>query len=63
MLLLYAVRMVRTGVERLLGTSFKKIILRVNNPIAYAGLGITLAIVLQSSAAVSLLVTSFASSG
>ncbi len=63
MLLLFAVRMVRTGIERAFGASFKRVITNAGNPIWSAGTGLVLAIVLQSSAAVALLVAGFAGAG
>ena len=63
MLLLFAVRMVRTGIERSYGASFQRI-LTSHNSLVYSGAaGVVLAGVLQSSAAVALLVAGFASSG
>ncbi|MBL4766931.1 MAG: Na/Pi cotransporter family protein [Rhodobacteraceae bacterium] len=63
MLLLYAVRMVRTGIERAFGPSFRRIVTTTGNPANSALTGLVLAIVLQSSAAVALLVSGFAGSG
>jgi phosphate:Na+ symporter len=63
MLLLYAVRMVRTGIERAFGASFKRVVTRVTHPLSAALTGTALAIILQSSAAVALLVTGFAEMG
>jgi phosphate:Na+ symporter len=63
MLLLYAVRMVRTGIERAFGPSFRRIVTTTRNPVNSALTGLALAIVLQSSAAVALLVSGFAGSG
>ena len=63
MLLLYAVRMVRTGIERAFGASFKRTVTAAGNPVSSAATGVVLAIVLQSSAAVALLVTGFVSTG
>ena len=63
MLLLYAVRMVRTGIERAFGPSFRRIVTTTRNPMNAALTGLALAIVLQSSAAVALLVSGFAGSG
>lgn len=63
MLLLYAVRMVRTGIERAFGPSFRRIVTTTRNPLNSALTGLALAIVLQSSAAVALLVSGFAGSG
>ena len=63
MLLLYAVRMVRTGIERAFGPSFRRIVTTTRNPLNSALTGLVLAIVLQSSAAVALLVSGFSGSG
>jgi phosphate:Na+ symporter len=63
MLLLYAVRMVRTGIERAFGASFQRVITTTENQIGAALTGLVLAIVLQSSAAVGLLVAGFAGTG
>lgn len=63
MLLLYAVRMVRTGIERSFGASFQRV-LTSKMTLLNAGLvGVGLAIVLQSSAAVALLASGFSMSG
>ncbi len=59
MLLLYAVRMVRTGIERAFGPSFKHAVTKSRNRISAAAVGLVLAIILQSSAAVALLVSGF----
>ena len=54
MLLLFAVRMVRTGIERSYGASFQRL-LTGQRSLAQASLvGVARAIVLQSSAAVAL---------
>lgn len=63
MLLLYAVRMVRTGIERAFGPSFKRVMTQRSNPMSAAGMGLVFAIVLQSSSAVALLAASFAGTG
>ncbi|MGR3661639.1 MAG: Na/Pi cotransporter family protein [Paracoccaceae bacterium] len=63
MLLLYAVRMVRTGIERAFGPSFRRLVTTTKNPLNSALTGLMLAIVLQSSAAVALLVAGFAGTG
>ncbi len=63
MLLLYAVRMVQTGIERAFGASFQRIITKNGNPFRAAVMGAVLAMVLQSSAAVALLTAGFASVG
>ena len=63
MLLLYAVRMVQTGIERAFGASFQRVITKNDNPFRSAAMGTILAMVLQSSAAVALLTAGFASVG
>ncbi len=63
MLLLFAVRLVRTGIERAFGSSFQRLISRNSSPVRATAVGMCLAIVLQSSAAVSVLVSGFATSG
>lgn len=63
MLLLYAVRMVRTGIERAFGSSFRRVMTTTNNPASAAATGLVMAIVMQSSAAVALLVAGFAGTG
>ncbi|WP_039019712.1 Na/Pi cotransporter family protein [Halocynthiibacter namhaensis] len=63
MLLLFAVRMVRTGIERSYGASFQRLLTTQNNGINASLTGLTLAVVLQSSAAVALLTAGFAASG
>ena len=63
MLLLFAIRMVRTGVERLFGNGFKDVMAHVSNPVSSVLVGGVLALILQSSAAVALLVAGFITSG
>ncbi len=64
MLLLFAVRMVQTGIERSMGPSFKRIITsRKESRIRTAMAGILLAIVLQSATAANLLAAGFTASG
>lgn len=63
MLLLFAVRMVRTGIERSFGASFRRILTDTQSLVGAAGAGLGLAIVLQSSAAVALLVAGFSAGG
>ncbi|GGH37200.1 phosphate:Na+ symporter [Cribrihabitans marinus] len=63
MLLLFAVRMVRTGIERALGPAFRTLVTTPRGPVPAAAMGMVLAIVLQSSAAVALLVAGFAGAG
>ncbi|MBN9078583.1 MAG: Na+ cotransporter [Rhizobiales bacterium 65-79] len=63
-LLLWATRMVRTGVERAYGDVLRqKLRSTMRNPFLSAGTGAALAIALQSSTAVTLLIGSFAGSG
>ncbi|MDA7965225.1 Na/Pi cotransporter family protein [Ruegeria sp.] len=63
MLLLYAVRMVRTGIERSYGASFQRVMTGQRSYTQASMVGLTMAIVLQSSAAVALLSSGFAASG
>lgn len=63
LLLLFAVRQVRTGIERAHGASFQRMITRQQNLIGASSSGLILASILQSSAAVGLLVAGFAAGG
>ncbi|MEO3417070.1 Na/Pi cotransporter family protein [Roseovarius sp. CAU 1744] len=63
MLLLFAIRMVRTGIERAFGAHFRRLVTSRRGPIQLIPLGVMLAILLQSSAAVTLLVAGFAAGG
>jgi phosphate:Na+ symporter len=63
MLLLFAVRMVRTGIERSFGASFKRRLTAKGSMLGSSLTGVSLAVILQSSAAVTLLVTGFAANG
>lgn len=63
MLLLFSVRLVRTGIERAHGASFQRLMVGQKNLAGAGTLGIVLAIVLQSSAAVALLSSGFLASG
>ena len=63
MLLLFAVRMVRSGIELAFGSSIKRYVTGTSNLAAGAVTGLFLAVILQSSAAVTLLVTGFAGTG
>ena len=63
MLLLYAVRMVRTGIERSYGASFQRVMTGQRSYVQASMVGVAMAIVLQSSAAVALLASGFAASG
>jgi phosphate:Na+ symporter len=64
MLLLYAVRMVRTGFERAAGPSLRRAIGKASaGPVAGALSGTAVAILLQSATAVAILAAGFATSG
>ena len=63
MLLLYAVRMVQTGIERAYGPSFKRLITSNDSALRAMITGVVMAIVLQSATAVTLLTAGFASGG
>lgn len=64
MLLLWAVRMVRTGVERAFGSWLRETLRSAtNNRMKAAAAGMALAVVLQSSTAVAVLASGFAASG
>lgn len=54
-LLLFAVRIVRTGIERTFGASFKRVVTEYRNRVSARVTDLMLAITLQSSAAVALL--------
>jgi len=63
-LLLWATRMVRTGVERTYGDRLRQRLRKVmKRPVLAVGFGMAMAIALQSSTAVTLLVGSFVGSG
>jgi phosphate:Na+ symporter len=64
MLLLFAVRMVQTGIERSMGPSFRRMVTaRKDSRVRTAFAGVVLAIILQSATAVALLASGFAASG
>ncbi len=64
MLLLFAVRMVGTGIERAMGPSFRRMITaREGRRVPMAMMGVLLAVILQSATATALLATGFAASG
>lgn len=63
MLLLFAVRMVRTGIERSFGDRFQTLLTQNRWPPRAALIGVMLAMVLQSSAAVTLLSAGFLGNG
>jgi phosphate:Na+ symporter len=62
-LLLFGVRMVRTGIERTFGASFQRFMTGQTSLLRATALGIGLAVLMQSSAAVALLTAGFAASG
>ena len=63
-LLLWATRMVRTGIERAYGNVLReKLRLAISNRVAAAGAGFLFAIALQSATAVALIVSGFVASG
>jgi phosphate:Na+ symporter len=63
MLLLFAVRLVRTGIERSYGASFQRMMTDQRGVVRSGAVGLVLALVLQSSAAVALLASGFAAGG
>ncbi|WP_205738083.1 Na/Pi cotransporter family protein [Granulosicoccus antarcticus] len=63
MLLLFSVRLVRTGIERAHGAAFQKHLVKQTNLISASLSGVGLAVILQSSAAVALLASGFFMSG
>ncbi|MCE8514154.1 Na/Pi cotransporter family protein [Ruegeria pomeroyi] len=63
MLLLFAVRMVRTGIERAYGSSFQRVMTGNSGVLRAGAVGLVMAVVLQSSAAVALLTSGFAGAG
>lgn len=63
LLLLFAVRMVRTGIERALGPRLHRAMGTPRGPLTMMTSGLLMAMVLQSSAAVTLLVAGFAGTG
>lgn len=63
-LLLFAVRLVRTGVDRAYGSALRKSLQRTaSNAVGAAGTGVVMAVCLQGSTAVALLITGAAASG
>ncbi|WP_343562025.1 Na/Pi cotransporter family protein [Kiloniella sp. b19] len=62
-LLLFAVRMVQNGIEKSFGSSFKQAMTTKGTPLRSSISGLGLAMVLQSSTAVILLATGFATAG
>ena len=62
-LLLFGVRMVRTGIERSYGASFQRFMTGQTSYARASMLGVGLAVLMQSSAAVALLTSVFAASG
>ncbi len=63
LLLLFAVRQVRTGIERAHGASFQRMMTRQDSLLGASFSGVLLASILQSSAAVGLLAAGFTASG
>lgn len=63
MLLLFAVRMIRGGLERLAGNDIERVLSRRGGQGALVTTGLVMALMLQSSAAVSVLVAGFAANG
>ncbi len=63
MLLLFAVRMVQNGIERMKGPEFKRILTNAKNPYRAALAGTAMAVLLQSSAAVAILTAGFSTGG
>ena len=63
MLLLFAVKMVRSGIERSFGASFQRWLTENNSLIGSGATGVMLSLILQSSAAVTLLAAGFAAAG
>ena len=62
-LLLFAVRMVRTGIMRAYGASFRRIMTASQARLRATFVGVMLAIIMQSSVAVAVLVAGFVSAG
>ena len=62
-LLLFAVRMVRTGVERAFGASFRRLVTGSKARFKATCAGMALAAIMQSSLAVAILITGFVSAG
>ena len=62
-LLLFAVRMVRTGVERAFGASFRRLVTSSNARFRATFAGVALAAIMQSSVAVAVLIAGFVSGG
>ena len=62
-LLLFAVRMVRTGVERAFGASFRRLVTGSKAKFRATLAGIALSAIMQSSLAVAILITGFVSAG
>ncbi|MEM7005937.1 MAG: Na/Pi cotransporter family protein [Pseudomonadota bacterium] len=63
MFLLFSVRMVQTGIERIYGSSYSRMISKESDFAKSVAFGGVLAILLQSSAAVALLIAGFSSFG
>lgn len=63
LLLLFAIRMVRTGIERSFGASFLRLLTQKHSLAGSSLVGLVMALALQSSAAVTLMTAGFAASG
>ena len=63
MLLLFSVRLVRTGIERAYGASFRRLLRDQTSLLGASATGVSFAVILQSSAAVALLAAGFLASG
>ena len=62
-LLLFAVRMVRTGIERAFGASFRRLMTGSTARVRATFAGLALAAIMQSSVAVAMLVAGFVGAG
>ena len=62
-LILFAIRMVRTAVERAFGTTFRRLVTGSNAKLRATFAGMALAAIMQSSLAVAILITGFVNAG
>jgi phosphate:Na+ symporter len=62
-LILFAIRMVRTAVERAFGTTFRRLVTGSNARLRATFAGMALAAIMQSSLAVAILITGFVNAG
>lgn len=63
MMLLFGVHLVKTGVERAFGPKYRAVIAAQNNVVTTSVIGICMAAILQSSAAVALMASGFSAGG